>query len=143
MLPGSGGEITNILYENMEIHYPIWWSIYIGPQQQNQPGDHMGAACPLIYPLLNRPCPTQPLIEMRNITLQNIQVYGNLLPPGIIRCNETNPCTGFVMENVNDNSFWTLFGFNYIVENVQGVVTSSKPIPPYTNLVGTPAYEES
>lgn len=32
MLPGSGGEITNITYENIEIHYPIWWSIYIGPQ---------------------------------------------------------------------------------------------------------------
>ena len=34
MLPGSGGEISNILYENLEIHHPIWWSIYIGPQQQ-------------------------------------------------------------------------------------------------------------
>jgi len=31
MLPGSGGEITNILYENIEIHNPIWWNIYIGP----------------------------------------------------------------------------------------------------------------
>ena len=35
MLPGSGGEITNITYENLEIYYPVWWSIYIGPQQQN------------------------------------------------------------------------------------------------------------
>lgn len=33
MLPGSGGEITNILYENIVIHNPIWWNIYIGPQQ--------------------------------------------------------------------------------------------------------------
>ena len=31
MLPGSGGIIENILYENLEIHRPIWWSIYIGP----------------------------------------------------------------------------------------------------------------
>lgn len=31
MLPGSGGEITNVLYENITIHHPIWWSIYIGP----------------------------------------------------------------------------------------------------------------
>ena len=30
--PGSGGEITNILYENFKIHQPIWWGIYIGPQ---------------------------------------------------------------------------------------------------------------
>lgn len=34
MLPGSGGEITNIVYDNIEIHHPIWWGIYIGPQQQ-------------------------------------------------------------------------------------------------------------
>ena len=33
MLPGSGGKITNILYDNIEVHHPIWWSIYIGPQQ--------------------------------------------------------------------------------------------------------------
>ena len=33
MLPGSGGIISNIVYENLEIHHPMWWSIYIGPQQ--------------------------------------------------------------------------------------------------------------
>ena len=31
MLPGSGGEITNITYTNITIHNPIWWNIYIGP----------------------------------------------------------------------------------------------------------------
>ena len=34
MLPGSGGEISDIRYRNFEIHRPIWWGIYIGPQQQ-------------------------------------------------------------------------------------------------------------
>ena len=33
MLPGSGGIITNVLYENLFIYKPVWWSIYIGPQQ--------------------------------------------------------------------------------------------------------------
>ena len=32
MLPGSGGEITDITYENIDIHRPVWWGIYIGPQ---------------------------------------------------------------------------------------------------------------
>ena len=32
MLPGSGGEITNITYENIDIYNPSWWGIYIGPQ---------------------------------------------------------------------------------------------------------------
>lgn len=31
MLPGSGGEISNILYDNIEIHKPLWWGVYIGP----------------------------------------------------------------------------------------------------------------
>ena len=30
--PGSGdGEIKHILYENINIYFPIWWNIYIGP----------------------------------------------------------------------------------------------------------------
>jgi len=33
--PGNGtGEIKDILYENIKIHFPVWWNIYIGPQQQ-------------------------------------------------------------------------------------------------------------
>ena len=31
--PGSGGKITNILYENLKVMKPLWWTIYIGPQQ--------------------------------------------------------------------------------------------------------------
>lgn len=31
MEPGSGGIISNIVYDNIEIHRPIWWAIYIGP----------------------------------------------------------------------------------------------------------------
>lgn len=31
--PGQGtGEIKDILYENIKIHFPVWWNIYIGPQ---------------------------------------------------------------------------------------------------------------
>ena len=34
--PGDQGDgyIENILYENLKIDTPIWWGIYIGPQQQ-------------------------------------------------------------------------------------------------------------
>jgi polygalacturonase len=33
--PGDqgSGEIKNILYENFTMDRPIWWAIYIGPQQ--------------------------------------------------------------------------------------------------------------
>jgi polygalacturonase len=48
--PGEGtGCIEDIRYENLKINYPIWWSIYIGPQQQKQPGG-AGPGC-MFYPL--------------------------------------------------------------------------------------------
>lgn len=38
--PGDVGTglVQNITYENMVMEEPIWWSIWIGPQQQHQPG---------------------------------------------------------------------------------------------------------
>ena len=127
MLPGSGGEITNITYENIEIDTPSWWGIYIGPQQQSEPNGH-GDGC-LLYPLGD--CPTQPLIKMADITLRNITQTGNYLPPGIIRCNETEPCTGFVFDNVKSTGWWSWFGLGYITQNVIGTVTDSKPEPDF------------
>ena len=34
--PGDNGYgiISDILYENFVMHFPVWWAIYIGPQQQ-------------------------------------------------------------------------------------------------------------
>jgi len=48
--PGTGtGEIRNVLYENITMDTPIWWGIYIGPQQQKEP-DGFGPGC-MLYPL--------------------------------------------------------------------------------------------
>jgi hypothetical protein len=137
MLPGSGGEITNILYEDMTIHHPIWWSVYIGPQQQKQPGGD-GPGC-LFYPIGG--CETQPLIHVANITLRNVQQFGNILPPGIVRCNSTYPCTGFVFENVNADGWWKWFGLGYITEEVHGEVMFSSPAPAFMKPDGTYATE--
>ena len=83
----------------------------------------------MLYPLT--PCDTQPLIDVRNIVLNNVQQHGNLLTPGIVRCHETNKCTGFIFQNVNARSWWSLFGLNYITENVEGTVVASKPEPDF------------
>ena len=32
IVPSGGGVISDITYENIEIHNPKWWGIYIGPQ---------------------------------------------------------------------------------------------------------------
>jgi len=87
----------------------------------------------MFYPLGG--CETQPLITVADITLRNITSHGGLLPPGIIRANETHPSTGFVWENVNIHGWWRIFGLGFITENVSGTVTDSHPVPAFTNLV--------
>jgi Glycosyl hydrolases family 28 len=39
---GQTSQISNILYENIEIIEPFWWAIWIGPQQQHQPNNGLG-----------------------------------------------------------------------------------------------------
>jgi hypothetical protein len=90
--------------------------------------DGKGPGC-MIYPL-NKDCPTQPLIDISNITLRNIKSTGGLLPAGIIRCNKTNPCTNITFENVEVKSkFWDTLGYGYITEYVEGESNNSFPNP--------------
>ena len=96
----------------------------------------------MFYPVSPH-CDTQPLIDVRNITLKNITSYGGLLGPGIIRGNETNPVVGVHFENVHLHGIWRLRGKNFITEHVIGSVVDSKPVPEFINLVPaeTKAYE--
>jgi polygalacturonase len=113
--PGEGdGVIENILYEDLKVKNPLWWGIYIGPQQQKQP-DGGGPGC-MIYPCGDI-CHTQPRISVRNITLHNVDIRDGLFPPGVIRCNMTNPCTDFTFDNVKVSN-WLLPGDGFITENV-------------------------
>ena len=74
----------------------------------------------MIYPI-DPHCDTQPRIDIRNITLRNITSTGGYLPAGIIRCNSTNPCSGFKFEDVSVKSlFWDTLGQGYISEYVEG-----------------------
>lgn len=117
------GIIDNILYENLTINNPVWWSIYIGPQQQKQP-DGGGPGC-LFYPL--SPCPTDPDVSITNLGLKDVTINNPVLLPGIIRCNKENPCKGFYFDNVNVkgwNSWWS-----YTCENIEGWSRHSKPKP--------------
>ena len=82
----------------------------------------------MLYPLLTD-CETQPLVPITNLTLRNISSTSGWLPPGIIRCNETNPCTGFVFDNVNVSGWFSDYGMGYITENVYGTSINSFPDP--------------
>ena len=89
----------------------------------------------MLYPFGGE-CDTQPLIDVHNITLTNVQAYGTVLPPGVIRCHESNPCTGFEFNNVKSHGWWRVLGLNYVVENVVGTETKSRPVPAFKDLDG-------
>lgn len=126
--PGEsgGGIISNVTYLNFVITKPIWWGIYIGPQQQKQP-DGGGPGC-MLYPIF-RDCPTQPRITLEYITLKNITVKDSVLTPGIIRCHPDNPCKNFRFENVINDAWYNKLGLGFITENVEGEVINSFPNP--------------
>jgi hypothetical protein len=82
----------------------------------------------MLYPIL-KDCQTQPRVTVRNITLRNIKSTEGILPPGIIRCNATNPCRDFTFENVWVTGWFTYLDYGYITENVIGVQINSFPSP--------------
>lgn len=158
--PGTNGIgiIEDILYEDILIDYALWWTIWIGPQQQNQPGDKQGTGCNFLFPYVPV-CPTQPLVTMKGITLRNVHAR-ETMPffegPGVILCDATNPCTDFVFENVTntlytgtiDDIYKNLpityipgvifplprpdddWDFSYLTTNVYGqVVGETSPVP--------------
>jgi polygalacturonase len=133
--PGTGtGLIQNITYENIYMKHPVWWGLYIGLQQQKQPGGG-GPGC-MLYPLTS--CGTQPLVPINDITLRNITSVGSILPAGIIRCNETNPCHGYHFEDVSFKSFvWDILGYGFISENIYGTAKNVHPDPKFL-VPGTP-----
>ena len=54
---------------------------------------------------------------------------GGFLPPGVIRCNESNPCTGINFENVNIEGWWEKMEWSFISEYASGLVIRSSPDP--------------
>ena len=50
------------VYENVTMTSPVWWSIWVGTQQQEQPGDPSGTGCSFLSPLPNTTCPTDPQV---------------------------------------------------------------------------------
>ena len=68
---------------------------------------------------------------MYDITLKDITQKNTLLLPGIIRCDKTNPCTGFDWDNVTSDGWWN-FKFSplgYISENINGKLSNVSPNP--------------
>ncbi|GMI13372.1 hypothetical protein TrLO_g7960 [Triparma laevis f. longispina] len=112
------GSISNIVYENITIESPVWYAIYIGPQQMKEP-DGAGTGC-MAYPFGggDENCPTNPLVPIVNVTLKDVSISGGVTP-GVVRCDEAAPCTGFVFDNVQYTS-WASRLEGWICENAEG-----------------------
>lgn len=72
----------------------------------------------MLFPFFGDTCRTQPLITVKDITLRNITSHGGLLPPGVLRGNETNPMTNITFDNVHSTGIWRLLKWNYYTLNV-------------------------
>jgi len=127
--PGNSGTgiISNITYSNMKIRDSLWYPIWIGPQQQRQPGT-AGTGCSFFYPIVDK-CPTQPRVPIVNMNLINITLTGGVTMPGVIICNATRPCSNFLMENVQNTGIF-LVQDSYDCQNVENfTVINSSPAP--------------
>jgi polygalacturonase len=137
--PGTHGSgiISNIVYENIDIHEALWWAVWIGPQQQEQPGSGANTGCSFLFPLPGKQCPTDPLVTISDVVLRNVNIYGGVQSPGVLLCNSQNPCTNFLFDNVNvygRSHFPVVEGF--YCENVQGYAQNSNLYPKCFTKIG-------
>lgn len=91
--------LENILFEDVNISRPWWWAVWVGPQQQHEPGSNLGDKCAIAYPLRGH-CPTQGCATFNNITLRRVTIDEPFLSPGVILGNATNPMVGVALEDV-------------------------------------------
>ena len=133
-------EITDITYEDITITRPKWWAVWIGPQQQQEPGQSLGDKCSLFYPFYpGQGCPTQGCVTFTNITLRRVTIDSPVLSPGVILGNSTNPMKGLVFEDVvvtGTGAGDVPYEATYECEHVSGGIArgTTSPVPPcFTN----------
>jgi hypothetical protein len=124
--PGNVGSgiVDRVRYVNYTGYNPLWWSIWVSTQQQAQPHGGADTHCSFLYPLPGQACPTQPLVPVTNLQLTNVIFKDALLSPGILRCNASGPCTGWVWDNVQSSTLsgWPLNGNNYLCAALPGAI---------------------
>jgi hypothetical protein len=141
-LEGKTSQLTNLHFENFQIVEPWWYAIWIGPQQQHEPGSDLGLDCALIYPLHDSQCPTQGCSDFENITLKDVLIENPYISPGGIFGNSSNPMRNIVFDNVvvkQDSKIagrWPWredkfpFKGTYHSEHVEGVcINGCDPVP--------------
>jgi len=97
--PEVTGSISNIYFKDVTITKPLWWGIWIGPQQQHQPGTSLGYKCALTWPISGQ-CPAPSCVSVENVALEDVSIVDPVWPwTGAIMGNSTNPMTGVTLVN--------------------------------------------
>mmetsp|Transcript_12981 Transcript_12981/g.20812 ORF Transcript_12981/g.20812 Transcript_12981/m.20812 type:complete len:446 (-) Transcript_12981:138-1475(-) len=128
----ASAEITNILFEDIEMDTPEQVPIWIGPAQES---DSKGA-CSLLWPSLSNHCPAPPTtVSFTNITLRRVKVQNAKHSPGVILGNPQRPMKGIVFDDVAftpiDPSKKPWGSDFYHCEGVEGAATdATSPKPP-------------
>mmetsp|Transcript_3689 Transcript_3689/g.13260 ORF Transcript_3689/g.13260 Transcript_3689/m.13260 type:complete len:589 (+) Transcript_3689:118-1884(+) len=127
---GMSAEISDVMYENIVIHKPTQWSIWVGPQQAVYAG-----ACSLLWPWVpGTSCPVPRLVSIRGISLRNVTVVDPSYSAGVLLGNELNPIRNIRFDSVtvyNEGSIpWG--EDSYKCEHVLGgfAVGRTSPVPP-------------
>eukprot|EP01012_Entosiphon_sulcatum_P014137 TRINITY_DN19232_c0_g1_i1.p2 TRINITY_DN19232_c0_g1~~TRINITY_DN19232_c0_g1_i1.p2 ORF type:complete len:285 (-),score=45.01 TRINITY_DN19232_c0_g1_i1:196-1050(-) len=131
--PNKTAVIEAVLYEDVRILHPVWWAIWIGPQQQHEPHTDLGRKCALDYPI-DPHCPTQGCVTFSNITLRRVSIESPLLSPGVVLGNATNPMRQVTFEDVVVRNASTFpFGGYQCEFAALRAVGSTSPVPDCRN----------
>lgn len=131
--PGDRGNgiIDTITYRHVRGTWPLWYPLWIGPQQQKQPGT-AGTGCSFFYPIVDE-CPTQPRVSINNILLDDVVFENGVTLPGVMLANVSMPYTGFKFNKVTSRGFMSgdfLLEQDYVCKNVKGTADkTTAPLP--------------
>lgn len=139
--PGTEGTglIEDITYKNLHVRGSLWYPIWVGPEQQRQPG-HAGCGCDFSFPMNNTRCITNPLVSINNIRVIDSVFESGITLPGVILCDPKNPCHGISFSNVTNTGLWVVQP-NYYCANANVTVnTSTKPVPKCAVVTNTSSF---
>lgn len=104
----------------------VWMPIYIGPQQEQQPGQG-SEGCSWFYPIVDQ-CATNPAVQISNILLENVTLVDSLLWPGVINCDKDRKCLNMRFINVYSAGLYIIQPI-YECHHAEGVKINSNYLP--------------
>ena len=96
----GSASVRNITWENLKISEPLWYAVYVGPQQTLFETE--GARGCSLYPVTSTDCETNARVTISDLTLRHVHSTGGFNPiPGVLRGNASNPIRGVHFEDVS------------------------------------------